>query len=191
MKMKQVKFIKLAVAMLCCMFAMTVASCDKDDDETPSAFKFNPAKVEVAVGESANVTVNGGTEPYTVASSDVKIATVTVSKNTITVTGVKEGKVTLNVSDKNKKVGMIAVTVKKASALELDKKAVNVAVGKEETITVKNGTAPYTATAKDVSIATVSVKDGKITVKGVKAGTTTITVTDKNKLNGTISVTVK
>ena len=86
---------------------------------------------------------------------------------------------------------MLAVTVKKVTALELDKKAVNVAVGKEETVTVKNGTAPYSATAKDASIATASVKDGKITVKGVKAGTTTITVTDKNKLNGTISVTVK
>ena len=166
--MKQMKFLKFAAAMLCCVFAMTIVSCDKDDDDapTPSAFKFNPAKVEVAVGASANVTVSGGTEPYTVASSDVKTATVKVSKNIITVTGVKEGKVTLNVSDKNKKVGMLAVTV-------------------------KNGTAPYSATAKDASIATASVKDGKITVKGVKAGTTTITVTDKNKLNGTISVTVK
>ena len=191
--MKQMKFLKFAAAMLCCVFAMTIVSCDKDDGDapTPSAFKFNPAKVEVAVGASANVTVSGGTEPYTVASSDVKTATVKVSKNIITVTGVKEGKVTLNVSDKNKKVGMLAVTVKKVTALELDKKAVNVAVGKEETVTVKNGTAPYSATAKDASIATASVKDGKITVKGVKAGTTTITVTDKNKLNGTISVTVK
>ena len=130
--MKQMKFLKFAAAMLCCVFAMTIVSCDKDDDDapTPSAFKFNPAKVEVAVGASANVTVSGGTEPYTVASSDVKTATVKVSKNIITVTGVKEGKVTLNVSDKNKKVGMLAVTVKKVTALELDKKAVNVAVGK-------------------------------------------------------------
>ena len=114
------KFLKFAAAMLCCVFAMTIVSCDKDDDDapTPSAFKFNPAKVEVAVGASANVTVSGGTEPYTVASSDVKTATVKVSKNIITVTGVKEGKVTLNVSDKNKKVGMLAVTVKKVTALE-------------------------------------------------------------------------
>ena len=190
--MKFLKF-KFAAAMLSCVFAMTVTSCDKDDDvPTPSAFKFNPAKVEVVVGDSANVTVSGGTEPYTVTSSDVETATVKVSKNIMTVTGVKEGKVTLNVLDKDKKSGMLAVTVvKKATALEFDKKDVNVAVGKEETVTVKNGTAPYTATAKDVSIATASVKDGKITVKGVKAGTTTITVTDKNKLNGTISVTVK
>lgn len=189
--MKQMKFLKFAAAMLCCVFAMTVVSCDDDDDEVPSAFKFSPAKAEVAVGASTDITVTGGTEPYTVTSSDAKTATVKVSKNIITVTGVKEGKVTLNVSDKNKKVGMLAVTVKKVTALELDKKAVNVAVGKEETVTVKNGTAPYTATAKDATIATASVKDGKITVKGVKAGTTTITVTDKNKLNGTISVTVK
>lgn len=190
--MKRMKFLKFAAAMLCGMFAMAVTSCDNDDDDMPqSAFKFNPAKVEVAVGANTDVTVSGGTEPYTVASSDAKTATVKVNKNIITVTGVKEGKVTLNVSDKDKKVGMLAVTVKKVTALELDKKAVNVAVGKEETVTVKNGAAPYTATSKDASIATASVKDGNIIVKGVKAGTTTITVTDKNKLNGTISVTVK
>lgn len=188
--MKQMKFLKLAAAMLCCVFAMTVVSCDNDDDEP--TFKFSPAKAEVAVGASTNVTVSGGIEPYTVESSDVKTATVKVSQNTITVTGVKKGNVTVRVSDKDKKVDMLTVTVKdKATALELDKNTVNVEVGKEEAVTVKNGTTPYTATAKDASIATASVKDGKITVKGVKAGTTTITVTDKNKLSGTISVTVK
>lgn len=176
-------------AMLCCVFATTVVSCDDDDDE--SAFKFSPAKAEMAAGATQDITVSGGTEPYTVASSDEKIATVKVDKNIITVTGVKEGNVIVRVSDKDKKVGMLTVKVNKAAALDFDKKEVNVEVDKEETVTVKSGTAPYTATSKDASIATASVKDGQVTIKGVKAGTTTITVTDKDKLEGTISVTVK
>ena len=43
----------------------------------------------------------------------------------------------------------------------------------------------------DKKIATASVKKSNIIIKGVKAGTTTVNVLDKNKLAGTITVTVK
>lgn len=188
--MKKMNFFKFAAAILCCVFATAVASCDKNDDDTQtSAFKFNPAQADVVVGATANVTISGGTEPYTVTSSDVKIATVNVSKSVITVTGVKAGSAVVMVSDKNKQSGKLTVTVK--DVLTFDKNSASIAVGKEDVVTVKNGVAPYTATVKDTKVATASVKDGKITVKGVKAGTTTITVTDKNKLSGTINITVK
>jgi len=190
--MKKKNFSKLAAAILSCALTMSVVSCDKNDDNSvPSAFKFNPAKAEVAAGSNANITISGGTEPYTVTSGDVKTATVSVVKNVITVTGVKAGNTNIQVKDKNKKVGILTVTVKAATALDFDKKSINVSLNKEETVTVKSGTSPFTATVKDASIATASVKDSKIIIKGVKAGTTTITVSDKNKLSGTISVTVK
>lgn len=188
--MKKMYLVKMAAAILCGVFAVSLASCKKDDPVV-SAFKFSPAKVEVAPEASVNVTVSGGTEPYVVKSGDAKIATASVNKNVITVTGVKEGKVTLTVTDKNKKTAMLSVTVKKAAALSFDKNSVSVEVGKEETISVKNGVAPYTATPKDPSIATASVNDGQIIIKGVKAGTTSISVVDKNKMGGLISVTVK
>ena len=70
-----------------------------------------------------------------------------------------------------------------ASELDFDKKSISVTAGKEETVTVKGGSAPFTATA--------TIKDGKIIIKGVKAGSTSVTVTDKDKKAGTISVTVK
>ena len=44
---------------------------------------------------------------------------------------------------------------------------------------------------KDNKIATATVKDSKIMIKGIKAGTTTVSVLDKNKLAGTVVVTVK
>lgn len=125
------RFLKFATALLCCMFAMTVVSCDKDDDDEPKvSLKFNPNKAEVAVGSTVNVT--GGTEPYTVTSSDVKIATVTVSKNTITIKGIKTGAATILVSDKNKASGKLSVTVKEGvTALDFDKKSAEVEVGKD------------------------------------------------------------
>lgn len=190
--MKINKFLKITAAMLACVFAMAATSCDNDDEPKGPELKFNPANVAVAPGATATATVSGGTAPFTVVSSDAKIATAKADKSTITVTGVKEGTATIIVTDAKQVKGKLAVTVKNAAAgLDFDKKSVSVAVGKEETVTVKGGTKPFTATSKDAKIATVSVKDDKIIIKGVKAGTTSVTVTDKNKKTGTISVTIK
>lgn len=190
--MKIIKFFKLTAAMLACVFAIAVTSCDNDDEPKGPELKFNPANVAVAPSATATVTVSGGTAPFTVASSDDKIATAKAENSTITVTGVEEGTATITVTDAKQIKGKFSVTVKNAAAgLDFDKKSVSVAVGKEETVTVKGGTKPFTATAKDTKIATVTVTDDKITIKGVNAGTTSITVTDKDKKTGTISVTVK
>ncbi len=191
--MKITKFFKLTTAMLACVFAMAITSCDNDDDPEGPELKFDPANVAVAPSATATVTVSGGTAPFTVASSDDKIATAKADKSTITVTGVKEGTAIITVTDAKQIKGKFVVTVKKSAeaGLDFDEKSVSVAVGKEETVTVKGGTKPFSATAKDTKIATVTVKDDKITIKGVKAGTTSITVTDKDKKTGAISVTVK
>ena len=182
--MKKVKFIKFTMAFFACVLAVTMGSCDKNDDPKVPDLKCTPSKVEVAPGKTATVTVSGGTAPFTVTSSDSKIATAKADKNTITITGVKNGTATILISDSKKLTGKVPVMVKDmASELDFDKKSISV--------TVKGGSAPFTATAKDTKIATVTIKDGKIIIKGVKAGSTSVTVTDKDKKAGTISVTVK
>lgn len=194
-------FKKISGLLYLSLVALTLAfvSCDDDDDNNSSGiFKFSPDKVEVVTGKTATVSVTGGTTPYTVASSDDKIATAVIDKSTITITGVKAGAATITLTDKNKNTGKITVTVKDATPNELDlsQKDATVAtsadVDKEVVVTIKGGVAPYTAESKDAAIATATVKDDKVTVKGIKAGTTTITVADKDKKNsGTISVTIK
>lgn len=188
------KLIKKTAAMLAFLSVFTgvMTSCDDDDDPVPG-LKCDPDKVEVVAGETVTVTIGEGTAPYSVTSSDNEIATATVEENTVTITGVKEGKATINVSDAENHKGKISVTVKseEKSGLELDTESVTLAVGDEEVVTVKNGTAPYTAVAEDTEIATVSVQDDKITVKGEKAGTTTVTIKDKDNKEAVISVTIK
>ena len=186
--MKISKFFKITAAMLACVFAISVTSCDNDDEPKDPQLKFDPANVAVAPGATATVTINGGTAPYTVASSDDKIATASVNDNTITITGVEEGTTTIVVTDAKSLKGEIAVSV---SGLGFDKPALSIDVDADETVTVTGGESPYIATVENQEIATASVTDDKVVVKGLKAGTTSITVTDKNKKTGTISVTVK
>ena len=179
---------KTMVLAACCLSSMTLASCHKDDDND-KPMRFSATTVNVATGSTATVTVSHATLPLSVKPTDDKIATAKADKNMITVTGVKEGKTTIMVTDKNKQTGNIAVNV--MAPLTFDKPAVNVTAGKEEVVTIKSGKAPYTVMSKDMKIATATVKDSKVTIKGVKAGTTMVTVTDKDKTMGTIAVTVK
>lgn len=172
---------------IACVCAATMASCSKDDDN--KSMTFSASKVVVAKDSTKTVSVSNCTTPLTAKSSDSTIATAIVKDATITVKGVKVGSAIITVTDKNKQTGSFSVVVNEA--LSFSKTSAAASVGKEDTVTVSNGTAPYTAVVKDTKIATATVTDSKIAVKGIKAGTTTITVTDKNKLAGVINVTIK
>ena len=187
MEMKSI--FKTMVMAVLCLGTVTLASCKDDNEDKNTGLKFSTTKVNVAPSASANVTIGNGTQPFTVKSTDEKVATAKVDKNILTVTGVKEGKASITVTDKNKHFGTISVNV--VTPLAFDKTSVNIAVGKMEDVNIKTGKAPYMVTSKDPKIATATVKDAKISIKGVKAGTTTVNVLDKNKLAGTITVTIK
>ena len=186
-------FFSSVVMAALCLGAFAFVSCDpKKDDKVPEPLTFSVTKAEVEVGKTAEVTVKNGTQPFTVKSSDEKIATVTVDKEKITVTGVAEGTATINVTDDAKAIGSFTVEVKAAAEkLEFDKAEVSVGVEKEDVVTVKSGTAPYTVKVADETVATATVNEAAITVKGLKAGSTTLTVTDKDGKTGEVSVKVE
>lgn len=191
--MKKIKTLHVLFAVLFGTLTFALASCDTDsDDSRTPAFFCNPSIVRAAIGEKINVTLTGGKEAYTATSSDEKTATVSVAKSTLTVTGVKVGRTAILIADAEKKmVSLPVIVTEKATELHFDHTALSLAAGAQATVTVNNGEAPYAVTTKNAKTAEATVADNKITVKGVKAGKTTITVTDKNKLTGTITVQVK
>ena len=188
MKIKTI--LKTMAMAVVCLSAVAFVSCSDDDDDNKSNSSMNlsATKVEVGVDSSSTVSVANCTTPLTAKSSDSTIATVAVDKTTLTIKGVKAGAANVVVTDAKSKTATIAVTVKEM--LSFDKTTLSVSAGKEGTITVKSGTAPYTVAVKDETIATATVNDAAITIKGVKAGSTTLTVTDKNKVTGVINILV-
>lgn len=78
-----------------------------------------------------------------------------------------------------------------AKSMKFSASAVEVGIGAIQTVTVSNCTAPLTVKSSDEKVATVSASKTTITIKGVAAGSATISVTDANKLPGSIKVTVK
>ncbi|WP_207425768.1 gliding motility-associated C-terminal domain-containing protein, partial [Pedobacter sp. SYSU D00535] len=142
------------------------------------------SKTDVAVkGASTgaiDITVTGGTAPYTYAWSN--------GATTEDLTGLAAGTYTVTVSDKNGITATTAATITEPSALlavsvtsKTDVFVKGASTGAVD-ITVTGGTAPYTyswsngATTEDLT--------------GVSAGTYTVTVTDKNGVATTASATI-
>lgn len=190
--MKLSKFSKLTAAILATILSISMTSCD-DDDETPvtPSLECDPAQVEIEIGETATVTINGGVAPFTVKSSDEEIATAEAEDNTVAITGVNDGTASVYISDANGIAGIVAVTVKEASSeLVFDNNSVTLGVGENTSVTVSGGTEPYTLTVGDENIATATIEGGIVNIIGVAAGSTTINITDQDDKTGSISVII-
>ena len=173
---------------VCCLGVATFVSCSKDDDEA-GKLKFSVDKLELSPTATSKVTIKNGTQPFTAKSVSEATATVKVEGNVMTITGVKSGKTSIIVSDKNKLSGTLPVKV--FLPLVFDKLEVNVNPDKTESFQVKAGKAPFKVTVKDKAIASASINGSTVTVKGLKVGKTSITVTDSDNTSGQINVIVK
>lgn len=182
----------LILAICCITSSYALTSCDNNNDGNLSdILKFSSEKVNISVEEADTITVSGGTAPFSVASSNAAVASVKTSNNAIIIDGITKGSAIIAVSDKNNFTGRIPVTVTQLiETLSFDNKSISININADSTVTVSGGTAPYTASAKDISIASATVNGNKITVKGLKEGSTNITVTDSNKKIGIIKVLV-
>ena len=194
--METKSLLKTMAASACCVATFLCAACDKDKDKPVlNKLNFDKTTIEVTEGKTADLKVKNGTAPFRVEISGKKgekVAEASAKANTITVKGLKAGAGTLSVTDKNGARGAISVLVKKeAGTLKLEQPAVTLEVKKSQMVKINNGTAPFTAIAKDPNVVQVSVKGNEVTLMGLKTGATTVEVKDKDNNLGIISITVK
>ena len=156
---------------------------------------LSASSITIGVGASGsfNATISPENATVTAASSDEKIAKVSVSGTSITVTGVAAGTVKITVTGSNKLTAACDVTVTAEPALTLSANKLTVGVKKTGTVTVT--TVPDTAKiskveSNDAAKATAEFKDKTVTVTGVAAGTCKITVTGDNGKSAELEVTV-
>ena len=157
-----------------------------------------PSSITVAIGSAwaQTYSIDGGTGPYTVTSSNTLVATVAMAGNNYIVTGVSAGTTNILIRDSAGGTVNVSVSVAVASSLPLYTTAppsltLGIGpVGADQPYLVGGGTGPYTATSDNSNVAAVSLQGVNLTITGLTAGTASIFVRDSAGTIVTLRVTV-
>ena len=154
---------------------------------SPIAF-FVAAPSSINMGVSplpVNYQIGGGTQPYYASSSDIRVATVSASSNSLAITGVAPGTATIVISDALGASKTIAVTVGNGGTTPVPlyvtaPTPLKMGAGSPAAIyAVSGGTMPYTAASSDTRVATVSVTSaGVLAINALAVGNATLKIAD-------------
>jgi len=148
-------------------------------------------EVEVNVGATAEVAIRSGNGGYSVPMYDNTKVQVAIVGSTVRITGKAAGETSVTVKDSQDKTVEIIVTVK-GTDLELAQANVEVNVGATADVAIVKGTAPYTVSVINSSVATAQIIGGnKVRITGKAPGATKVTVGDDQAKQAFIMVTVK
>lgn len=161
--------------------SVTIAVTVGAGGTTTALYTTAASTVTIAMGVTETYAVGGGTAPYVVASSNTGVATVAISGTALTITGVAGGAAQISVFDTTGVSVKIDVTVPQVATTPVsvlpDGATGN--VGDVVTFLVSGGSAPYTVTSNNLTIATVSaVVGGSFSATLLNAGSTTVTIVD-------------
>lgn len=169
------------------------------EPEKKKPMMLNPVSLKLKSMETVNVTIENGEAPYDINVVDKEVAQTKLleDKKSFAVTGLKEGKTEIIVTDKNKSEARATVVVDngkpKLQPLRLSKSKVELTMGgkAKETLNVQSGRFPYTPYNYDPAIVKVDVWDSSVTLTAVKQGKTIVKIKDKVGAIGEITVVVK
>ena len=157
----------------------------------PYNLTVDKTEVEVNVGATEEVAIRSGNGGYSAPMYDNTKVQVAIVGSTVRITGKAAGETSVTVKDSQDKTVEIMVTVK-GTDLELAQANVEVNVGATAEVAIVKGTAPYTVSVINSSVATAQIIGGnKVRITGVGAGTTKVTVGDDQAKQAFIMVTVK
>lgn len=142
-----------------------------------------PESLRMTGKTSSEFTVNGGTGPYVVTTSDAQVATASVTGNKLTITANSLGRAMLNLRDATGTLLVVTVTVGGELPVPLYSTApdnVTLNAGSTPTYTIEGGTAPYIASTSNADVAQAAIIDGnKLQITGISAGVAEIVVFDR------------
>lgn len=165
---------------------------------TPSVSNGNIAvsqnTLSLTAGQSATITVSGGTQPYSLSGGTNSVTTESISGTTLTIYGVAAGVSTVWACE-NTGGGCagVAVTVTGSgttAAFSMSQTNLSLSPGGSAVVSLYGNGSYYLAGNASPSIATVSVSGSTAVVAGLSAGTTNATICESGGSCSTLTVTV-
>ena len=159
-------------------------------------FTTAPASLTTAVGAAQEFSITGGSSPYSVVSNDATVVTAGVNGSKLTIGGIASGAAIVLIRDAVGAAVSVNVTVRGAALRELFTTAasnvvVSVGLAAAQTYNVGGGTAPYTATSSNASVAAAVLTGNNLTVIGLAAGSANIVIRDSVGASITVASTVQ
>lgn len=156
---------------------------------------FTTAASDIVVAPNATPTykISGGRAPYTVSSSNVSVATASVSGNTLNITGVIAGSAKILVKDDLGTTVTINIVVGTGTQVALFTTAPSslaLGVGDAASYTISGGSAPYSVASSNPSVAAVSLVGTTFNITGSKAGVAQISIRDSLGASVQVSATI-
>jgi hypothetical protein len=191
------RFLRLCMA---AWFALLLVACGGGAGTVGMAtgvalYTTAPGTLTITSG-SVSYTIGGGTPTYNASSSNPAVVTVSVGSggNGLNITAVAAGTAQIVVRDVAGASVTISVTVGSGGAttalFATAPAAVTIAVGAGPTYGIGGGTAPYTATSSNASVAVPGVSGATLAITGAAAGTAQVVLRDAVGATVTINVTV-
>lgn len=132
-----------------------------------------PATLTLAVGTTAQFNATGGTAPYTWSTADATVATIDVTTGLLTATGADQTVVTATDAKGVTGTGKVTVTTVLVSP-----DTGSLRPGDTLQFSAASGTAPYTWSVSDTTLANIAANTGLLTAQAV--GTVQVTAVDAN-----------
>ena len=157
-----------------------------------NALQVSTNALSLTIGGQGTVDIPSGSGYYSVQSSDVNVATATVSGGTVTVTAVGAGTASITITDiKTGQTAAVEVMVG-YTPITLSSSSLALSIGDESRVNVTSGSGSYGVQSSDASVATAVMDGSSVVVTAVGGGTATLTVTDTNSgQTATLTVTVE
>ena len=186
-------------------YSLTVNAATPGIRLSPSVLTIS----ELSTGTFELLVYGAATGEISAFSSNLALLNTSVTSNKVTLATGSNGDrcvlvntpVTISVLDSTRAIGTATVTIENNSSscpavtvvtalYTTAPSSISLAVSESPTYTISGGTASYSATSSNTSVATVTLTGTAFTVKGIRAGTANIVVTDAVGAAVTIAVTV-
>lgn len=156
-------------------------------------FTTAASDITLAVGAANTYKIGGGSTPYSAGSSNLGVATVSVSGSDLIISAVAEGSATVVVRDAVAGKVEIKVTVGSGVAIPLfttSASVITIAPATAPTFKIGGGKAPYSVSTSNSSVITSTVSGTTLTVNAIALGSANLIVTDLAGAFVNINVTV-
>ncbi|WP_288764870.1 hypothetical protein [uncultured Porphyromonas sp.] len=175
------------------LFALT--SCDKDQPneeqkEVPNLV-VELSEATLQPNQSLEIPIKSGSGNYLVSIPQIGIATASVTKESVTLTGIKIGETLLTITDKvSRQSKEIKVSIEAEPVLKLSHRELKTSVGATSIVTILNGSSKYKAELSDPALGTYYFQEQNFVFTAKKVATGTITIKD-TELGFTKSINVE